>query len=418
MRHTTTRYVVVALLGILLISLILPLLDGLDAFGYANERTYLIIFQDNSEIRNTGGIMACMGLLTVYHGSVTSLQVFYANSTYLNGTVKVDGPESLTKFFNVTSARLFDSNVQYNFSSFAPVVQANLYNLTGKRVDGTVAVDFTAVQELMKLTGPMIVSGDVITSENVVDRLHYYSSISQGEKSPLTDLLHALALDIIGDVRGSSLPAKLAFLTTAQQLMKEGHLQFYLPGNSLLQSFESAQKRPAGDFISIIDANLGSAKADFGVNRTVSDDVTIFADGSTISNLTITYINHCWWQYNVFSTVLVPPGAELIAVRNSTRAFEGPLITNGTGFSAFSAHLGVLAGSTASVTYVYKLPKNVHGNGIGNHYDLYFEKQAGINEYTLNTTVELPQGSTVIKTENVGVNQTSMEDIHAQVIYT
>jgi len=175
---------------------------------------------------------------------------------------------------------------------------------------------------------------------------------------------------------------------------------------------------PTGaDFISVGDATLGTGKADFGVTRTIDYHVQLFSDGSAISTLTLTYTNGCWWDYDVFSTTLVPPGAQLIGVQNATHAFNGTEVTNGDGFTALSSRLLMSANTTGSVTYTYVQPNVVSASGIAHHYDLYIQKQAGINSYVLNASVQLPPGATMIHAENVGSNQVFEGDAHVSVAY-
>ena len=83
------------------------------------------------------------------------------SSPQLQTLVGLDGPESFTNFFGVNAAALSDSNVQYDFASFAPKMQSDFYNVTGQKVDGIIALDFTAVQAIMNVTGPITASGEV-----------------------------------------------------------------------------------------------------------------------------------------------------------------------------------------------------------------------------------------------------------------
>ena len=119
----------------------------------------------------------------------------------------------------------------------------------------------------------------------------------------------------------------------------------------------------------------------------------------------------------MFSTALVPPGAQLIAVQNTTHAFKGPEVTNGDGFTALSSSLNVSAYTTGSVTYTYIQPSAVTASGIAHHYNLYIQKQEGITSYVLNVSVQLPAGATVIHSENVGSNQVFDGDAHVSVVY-
>jgi hypothetical protein len=424
-RSHIVRYVALAAIVLVLAaSLLFPLLDGMSVAGFFGDKTYLVILQDNDEIRGTGGLMDVFGLFRMHDGNIASLQYQYVTSTSQNNStwnpiVNLDGPASFTQFLGVDSAALSDSNVQYNFSSFAPKMQSDFYNATGQRVDGIIALDFTAVEAIMNVTGPITVSGGVITSRNVVDRLHYYDGIAEtgGGKTSLTSLLSTLTFDLGRLILDSSVAQKLALYTTLQTLESEGHVLIYPNQGFWFRSTAAETTPPGADFISVVDATLGTGKADFGVTRTIDYNAQLFSDGSALCTLTLTYTNGCWWNYNVFSTTLVPPGAELVSVQNATHAFYGPEVTNGDGFTALSSRLNVSANTSGSVTYTYIQPNVVSASGIAHHYDLYIQKQAGITRYILDASVQLPQGATMIHAENVGSNQVFEGDAHVSVAY-
>jgi len=416
-RSRVVRYIAIAAIVLVVAALVFPIEDGLSVSGFFGDKTYLLILQDNDEIRGTGGLMSAMGLVTLHNGNIASLQYYYRDSPELQALVKLDGPDSLTQFFGVDSAKLYDSNVQYDFASFAPKMQSDFYNVTGHKVDGVIAVDFTAVEAVMNITGPITASDGVITSRNVADRLHYYSE-TRGSEAEMSELLSTLTFDFARLIRDSSVQQKLALYTTLQTLENEGHVLIY-PAQGFWFRSAGGESVPTGaDSISVVDTTLGTGKADFGVNRTIDYHVQLFPDGSAISTLTLTYANGCWWDYDVFSTALVPPGAELVAVQNATQEFKGPLVTNGDGFTALSSRLLVSANGTGSVTYTYVQQNVVSASGIGYHYDLDIQKQAGINSYILNASVQLPPGATMIHAENVGSNQVFTGDAHVSVVYT
>jgi hypothetical protein len=60
-------------------------------------------------------------------------------------------------------------------------------------------------------------------------------------------------------------------------------------------------------------------------------------------SLTVTYNNTCFWPYDVFTTVLVHPGAELLNATTSAQNLQGPLTTRGASFTALSASVRVPA---------------------------------------------------------------------------
>jgi len=428
-RSRAARYAAVTILCVVVVALLFPIVDGLSVAGFLGDKTYLLILQDNAEIRPTGGLMNVLGVITLHNGQIANLQYYYGNSQAPNESspplrrlVQLDGPESYTKFFHTNVSTLTDSNEQYDFASFAPKMQSDFYNVTGYRVDGIIAIDLTAIKAVMDVTGPITVSGEVITSRNVADRLHYDSGTNVGRvKTSLTNLLKTLTLDIAGSIINANVPQKLALWTTLQRLESEKHVQIYPDTGLFLHTPSGERSAPTADSISVVDATQGTGKADFGVNRSIDYHVTLLPDGAAVSNLTLTYTNNCWWDYDVFTTTLVPPGAVLIGSHHTTGGFEvsdSPLVTRGDGFTAFSWDNYAAANTQAQLTCLYKTPNRVDTRGPGYQYDLFVHKQAGINQYILSTSVRLPPGTRPIDAENVGANQTLTGDVHAHVGYT
>jgi hypothetical protein len=149
----------------------------------------------------------------------------------------------------------------------------------------------------------------------------------------------------------------------------------------------------------------------------ITYDTRVNENGTLTSNLTITYQNNCSWDYNVFTTALVPNGAQLINTRYSSHAL-GPLVTRSDDLTEFTSYIFVGPNATANVTYTYSLPTATIGSaGVYSHYSLYVQKQAGINDYTLNTDVTLPHGAQLIRESNIGNGTVTSGDVQAEVIY-
>jgi hypothetical protein len=413
----TGRYVALALLVVIVASLLLPTFDGLNVAGFLGDKTYLLVLQDNSEMRGSGGLMSVVGVLTIHDGQIASLKYHYSHtSAELQTIVPLDGPKSLTSFFDVNAATLFDSNVQYDLASFAPKVQSDWYDVTGQKVDGVIVLDFTAVEAIMNVMGPVVVSGEVITSRNVADRLEFDSATGNGQA--LMDLLSTLTFDVLRFARDSSLAQKVTLYNTLQDLASEKHVFIYPNDRFLLRDTGGERRAPTADLISVVDFNLGNGKSDFGIARSIDYHVQLLPDGTAVANLTLTYRNGDWWASDLFTQVLVPPGAKLTAAYNVSREFNGPETTNGNDYTVFSSRFIVSPNSTARITYLYTMPNRVDSRGIGHQYDLYVTKQAGLTRYVLSTEVQLPPGASLIHEENVGPNLVFTEDAHVSVVWT
>src|ERR1019366_2013764 len=138
--------------------------------------------------------------------------------------------------------------------------------------------------------------------------------------------------------------------------------------------------------------------------------------GTQTSNLTITYQNNNWWNYKVFTTALVPQGARLLDARYTSPS-TGPFVTDSAGLTTLSSQIVVPPHTTANVTYSYTVPATVGSGGVFSHYTLYVQKQAGIDQYTLNTAVTFPQGAQLVHESNVGSETGVTGDVQAEVIY-
>jgi len=414
------RYAAVVIIVLVLAAILVPLINVLGDLGYFHERTYLLVLQDNSELRNTGGLLACVGSIDIQNGEPKNLTLYYAPSNvYANDTrsaaVSIDGPESFTSFYNSTLVRFWDLNVQYDFATFAPLFASTWQELTGQHSDGVIGLDLTAVQELLKATGPLTVANETITWRNVIDRVHYASVTAEREgKSDLAGFLRELASKLIAAVQGADPVGKLLLLNNLQTLAQQRHLLVYAP--DALKGYDGAIQKKAGDFLYVVDANSGGGKADLAVNRTITYHANLHDDGTQTSNVTITYANDCGWTYKVFTTTLVPKDAELLDTRNSSYRL-GPQVTSSDDLTAISSYVEVPAHTTAFVTYTYSLPTTLVPAGVVSHYDLYVPQQAGLDHHTLNTDVTLPHGAQLIRESNVGNGTATNGDVHVEVIY-
>src|SRR5271157_2712184 len=98
-RSHIVRYVALVAIILVVAALMVPTVDGLSVTGFFGDKTYLLILQDNAEIRSTGGLMDGMGLVTMHNGNIASLQYYYRTAPELQALVHLDGPESFTNFF-------------------------------------------------------------------------------------------------------------------------------------------------------------------------------------------------------------------------------------------------------------------------------------------------------------------------------
>ena len=87
-RSRVVRCVALAAIVLVVVALLFPIADGLSVARFFGDKTYLLILQDNSEIRGTGGLTTVMGLVTMHDGNIASLQYYYGGSPQLQALVQ------------------------------------------------------------------------------------------------------------------------------------------------------------------------------------------------------------------------------------------------------------------------------------------------------------------------------------------
>lgn len=152
----------------------LELLPGM--LGGKGVRSYLLLVQNNAELRSTGGIAGSVAVLHADHGRLTmGFQGSAGDVNTLSGAVR-GASASAVRVYGPTILRdLRDTNFDPDFPDVARVAAAMLEDRRGLRVDGVLSVDPVALSFLLGGTGPVQVQQAgrpaTLTQGNVVGTL-------------------------------------------------------------------------------------------------------------------------------------------------------------------------------------------------------------------------------------------------------
>lgn len=145
----------------------------LDLAGANGTNTYLLVFQNNAEIRATGGNPAASMVITVDDGKFemvdqSSSATFYAAGTA--GTVTTELPADTLSLhpsnFNKFSQ---DFTLTPDFPTTAELFQNLWLATSGTLFDGVISVDPVVLSNVLEVVGPVVLaSGEELTSDNVV----------------------------------------------------------------------------------------------------------------------------------------------------------------------------------------------------------------------------------------------------------
>lgn len=410
--------------GIKNVADVLPLSDKYKSVAYFmdyltktddQEKTFLILFQNNLEIRPGGGFIGSFGILKIKNGAVESLQIH--DSGIFDGRVPktVAAPYPMGETLNIKSMQLRDSNWSPDFPTNATAAENFYYLGQGQeKFDGVVAVNANVLTSFLKATGPISVAGypgtygdadAVYNLEYQVEKAYVDQNIPFAlRKSILNDLAQA----ILRKVTTLDMAGKIKLAEIIYDNLNKKDIQLSFKEAALEQQSEKAgwageaDQKWKQDYLMAVDANLGAFKSDYYVKRSL--DYTVDLTGETPEAvLRITY-NHTAKQkdfmtkdYLSYLRVYAPAGSWLVSSKN----FDGPRYATELGKQVFGAIVTVPIGTSKTVELDYTLPKDVAQN-----YNLMMQKQSGINDepaavHVINSNSETKDYNLVLNSDTI-----------------
>jgi len=353
------------------------------------EKTLLILFQNNMEIRPGGGFIGAFGIVKVKNGKVISMETHDLSN--FDGRIPntVEPPYPMRETLRIGSWKLRDSNYSPDFETNAKKAEEFYYMGKGEeKFDGVVGITANMLVSMLKVTGPVEIEGypGVYDSENALISLEYQvekafeeQGIERGERK---SVINDLAKEIEKRIFDLSASQKMELAKILLEDLDKKDIQLYFKDPSLQEVVQNAgwsgnvDRNWNKDFLMTSDANLGAFKSDYYMKRSM--DYTVdFAGGKPTAHLKITYEHTAkqkdWMtrDYLTYLRVYVPNDAWFIKGTN----FDNPLYGNEFGKKYFGQIVKVPIGTKKTVELTYSLPENIQAE----EYALKIQKQPGIN---------------------------------------
>lgn len=394
--------------SVVLQSLFLNLLGG-------EEKTYLLIFQNNNEARATGGFPGTYGLLNFRNGTVNleRIESIYALDGQLKEKIAAPGPLQRQA---TEEWALRDSNWFVDFPTSARKMLNFLELESEILADGVIALTPDVFERLLKITGPVEMPeyGVVLTAENFRETVQQKTSYEYDrELNQPKKFLSDFAFLILGkiaalqDQSGTKFFQELALLSVEKHLMIfsfDPQTQAYIRELRI----DGAIWPTAGDYLAVYHSNVGGGKTDQDITQSIQKQVTIASDGLAIVRLSIKRkhqgFSEKYFPKNVdFMRVLVPSEARLLSARgfddfellpsrregaktdsdlaNWDKQFvrdESHQMYVGweSGYKVFSNWLELNPGDEKTVELVYEIPFATSAS-----YSHFLQKQPGAREF-------------------------------------
>jgi hypothetical protein len=367
------------------------------------EKVFLVLFQNNMEIRPGGGFIGSFGILKIKNGKITSLETHDTGN--FDGRIPdtVPSPYPMKETLRVNFLKLRDSNYSPDFTVNAQkAVEFYKMGKGEEKFDGVVGITTNVLTSLLKVTGPITLEGypGTYSDENAIIALEYQvekafdeQGIPRGERK---SVIMALAKAIAERVENLSAGEKITMAKIVLEDLKKKDILLNFTDTSVQQSVENSNW--AGkvdqdwnkDFLMLVDANFGSYKSDYYVKRSIDYSVDLTKDIPE-AVLKITY-NHTAKQkdwmtkdYQDYMRVYAPTGSWL---NTYPTELKNPQFAQDLGKKYFGFLINVPVGTQKTFEFRYTLPAEIK-----NDYDLKIQKQAGINDVPVAVHVIYPDGN-------------------------
>lgn len=390
-----------------------PLLENLPSLlGQPKPKRYLVIFQNDKELRPTGGFITAYALFRIEKGKliVESSDDIYKLDE--KNPTKVSPPKQFINHLKVYQLHLRDTNYDPDFKDSMKRFEDMYNEIPGTtEIDGIVALDTHVLVEAMKILGPIPAYGTNFVVDNdprcdcprVIYDLEEYAGrrvgyIREDRKDIIGVLLYQIMQKALG-VSPSQYWGQLFQMILTE--FNQKHVLVYLhdePSQKSLEALNFAgrmMEQSSGDYLHVNDANLGGAKSNMFVKHYIKQEYEKASDGSIIKTLTIDYKNPregskgCNLEAGGLCLnglmpnwvrIYVPKGSELLDFQGSE---DSPTVEEAYGKTVFEGFMTVKPNSVTTIKIKYKLPSDV-GN---KNFPVYMQKQPGTEGHEVTTKI-------------------------------
>ena len=388
--------------------------------GVNTPRTYLVIFQNDKELRPTGGFITAYSLLQVDKGKlnpVSSDDIYNLDSKYNPSIPAPDpivkylkGPYVLSKYL-----RLRDMNWNPDFSESMKMFVAEIDKVGLRGIDGVISVDTQVLVNLLDVIGEIQVPGfgafsnKIISECNCSQVIYELESFADVEGPIVWDpagtgkIIYAPAnyenrKKIIGPLMNAVIANAMAQPKEKMPGLLEAGWKSILGKNIMFFLFDAKMQanmgtfgatgsivRHTGDFLHINDANLGGRKSNLYVTQEVLQTITFDKNGQAQKTLEITYKNpekYDGWLNSVlpnYVRIYVPKGSKLTSFEGAEEIFDA---YEDLDYTVFPAFFQLRPQGVIKLKVVYTLPIKK-----GKKYDLYVQKQPGTVAFPYTVTL-------------------------------
>lgn len=354
--------------------------------------TFLVLFQNNWELRPGGGYIGSFGILKIRDGRIEDIEVH--DTSNFDGRIPptVEAPYPMKQTLNIDSWKLRDSNYSPDFPTNAK--QAIYFYQLGKgeeSFDGVIAVTANVLSSVIGITGSVYLPSydKTFSKDTAIETLEYQvekgfedRNIAMGDRK---GVMRELAEVLAGKLQEISLSKKIELAQMAHELLSQKDIQLYFNDTEAEKIVAergwggSVDSLWQNDFFMAVDANLGAFKSDAKIKRSVKYSVDFSSEKPKVT-VVLSYKHTAqqkdWMtkEYISYTRIYVPAGSWLL----SADGIDVNSVRYGDEFGKkyFGFLFYVPLAQEKTVTLHYALPKSISARW----YDLKIQKQSGVRD--------------------------------------
>ncbi len=298
----------------------------LNFIGSDRLKRYVFIFQNNQELRATGGFIGSFGLMNLDKGVVKSLDIqeIYNPDGQLLKQILAPVPlqELTTRWY------LRDSNWFADFPTSAQKIISFYEKTGGVTPDGVISLTPTVIERLLTITGPITLDdyGVTVSADNFVKITQYqtgvaYDKVTNKPKQFIADLAPILINKLLSANSNQYQKIIEALNNSFQEkhillYFLDSNLQNIVIDNNLGGKLYATNK----DYLSVVHTNIGGYKTDGVIEDAMQINTKIENNGTIINKVTINR-NHKggdteyeWWNKDNIDYIrtYIPKGARIL----------------------------------------------------------------------------------------------------------
>ena len=362
--------------------------------GYPEPSRFLLLLQNNDELRPTGGFLGTYGILELSGGEIKTLvtEDTYHLDMPVKDTLNTTPPLVLKTYLKVDKWFLRDSNWSPDWPTAAKDIQfvykeeLNLLKQADPGFSGVIGITPDLISDLIKLTGPITVKGQEYNQDNFQKLLQYNVEVAYKDENISSWDRKNIINDIIEELKDRLMAMPLSrvqdLVLLLERNLEQKNILVYF-NNPIYQdqindlSWAGRVKKVKGDYLMVVDANLAAFKSDAVMVKSINYSLKAKDEYKAKLMLHYRHTGGFDWRttrYRSYTRVYVPSGSQIIGIKGEEAGTLNVYYDPNLDKNVFAFFLVVEPGKEKTIEIEYKLTNK---DLTADNYSLLVQKQPG-----------------------------------------